>query len=63
MVVHPRCHVRLRQRFVVFRKGGPVVEPVPEKVGPFAQDMCSYRVAEGTVKQPDKAKPPEKKQG
>jgi hypothetical protein len=59
-VVHPRCRFRLFRWFRIFRKGGPIMEPAPDKIGLFAQDMCSYRVAGGGPDQVDED--PAKKQ-
>jgi hypothetical protein len=45
LVVYPTAARRFRGRLVqVFRKGGAVDETAPKKIGPFAQDMCSYFV-------------------
>jgi hypothetical protein len=35
----------LRRLFLRFRKGDEVQVTIPEKIGLFAQDMCSYRVS------------------
>lgn len=46
LVVNPSCHTRVRRRlFGFFRKGDLDEEQkVPEKLGPFAQDVCAYFV-------------------
>jgi hypothetical protein len=52
LVVHPTAARRFQGRLVqVFRKGSAAEQAAPEKIGPFAQDMCSYFVLPGIGKQ------------
>jgi hypothetical protein len=39
----------LLRRFSLFRKGTPIDLAAPDKVGPFAQDLCAYRVLQAQV--------------